>query len=221
MKKVLTLLLTLTVFASLGQKKKWNALFDGSDLSQWHSWKSDDIKGWNVEDGVLTTKGKSGDLVTNEVYGDFELRFEFKVQPEGNSGVIYKIIEKDTKEYFNTYAAGSEYQIVDDVNYPAKLTNKQKTGAHYDLDAPADLTVVKPAGEWNKGKLIVKNNKVEHWLNGKKVVAYTYASDEWKEKIAASKFAKWPAATPHAEGKISLQGHGDQVWFKNIKIREL
>lgn len=220
MKNILTLLLTLTVFASVGQKKKWQVLFDGSDLSQWHSWQAEGIKGWNIEDGVLTTKGKSGDLVTNEIYGDFELRFEFKVQPKGNSGVIYKIIEgEDKKKYFNTYAAGSEYQIVDDVNYPAKLNDVQKTAAHYDLDAPNDLSIVKPAGEWNKGKLIIKNNEVEHWLNGKKVVAYTYASDEWKEKIANSKFAKWPAATPHTEGKISLQGHGDQVWFKNIKIR--
>lgn len=214
------LLLTLVVISTTVCAQK-EVLFDGTNLDSWHSWKSDRVNGWTIEDGALTTTGKTGDLVTNDVYGDFQLTFQFKVAPKGNSGVIYKIIEKMDDTYFNTYASGSEYQIIDDVNYPAPIKNVQKTGANYDVNPPNDLSIVKPAGNWNTGKIKVKKNKVEHWLNGKLVVSYTYGDDEWKANIAKSKFAKWPLATPHHEGKISLQGHGDQVWFKDIVIKRL
>jgi hypothetical protein len=219
MKKILLLALVLSCTSVFAQKKE--VLFDGTNLDKWHSWKSDRVNGWTIEDGVLTTKGKTGDLVTNDIYGDFELNFKFKVSPKGNSGIIYKIIEKMDETYFNTYASGPEYQIIDDVNYPAPINDVQKTGANYDVNAPNDLTVVKAAGNWNDGKIRIKKNKVEHWLNGKLVVSYTYGSDEWAANIAKSKFAKWPLATPHHEGKISLQGHGDQVWFKDITIKKM
>lgn len=221
MKRILLFALVLITAQSFSQSKKTIVLFDGTNLDHWHSWKANEVKGWMIEDGALTTNGKSGDLVTNETFGDFELKFKFKVAPKGNSGVIYKIIEEDDKAYFNTYASGPEYQIIDDVNYPAPIKDVQKTGANYDVNAPNDLSVTKPAGEWNEGKLKIKKNKVEHWLNGKLVVAYTYGNEEWKANIAKSKFAKWPLATPHDEGKISLQGHGDQVWFKDIVIKRL
>lgn len=223
MKKITMLLVVcMFAFAATAQKGKWVKLFDGKNTDHWHSWTKDEVKGWTIEDGVLTTEGKSGDLVTNEKYGDFIMEFDFKVSPKGNSGVIYKIIEgDDKKKYFNTYASGPEYQIIDDVNYPAKITTKQKTGANYDVYEPNDLTVVKPAGEWNKGVLKIKDNKVEHWLNGKKVVEYTYGDDQWKEDVGKSKFAKWEYANAHDEGHISLQGHGDQVWFRKIRIKEL
>lgn len=218
MKNILLISLCILSFSSIGQKQ---VLFDGTNLDHWHSWKSDKVKGWTIEGGILTTNGKSGDLVTNEIYGDFELKFEFKVSPKGNSGVIYKIIEEMDDAYFNTYASGPEYQIIDDENYPAPINSLQKTGANYDVNAPKSFDIVNPAGEWNTGMIKVKKNKVEHWLNGKLVVSYTYGNDEWKENIAKSKFAKWPLASPHHEGKISLQGHGDQVWFKNISIKKL
>lgn len=209
-------------FTATAQKSKWVKLFDGKNTDQWHTWRQSEVKGWTIEDGILTTEGKSGDLVTNEMYEDFILEFDFKVAPKGNSGVVYKILEEpDTKKFFNTYASGPEYQIIDDVNYPAEINNRQKTGANYDIYVPNDLTVVKPAGEWNKGVIKIQNNEVEHWLNGKKVVAYTYGSEQWKADVAQSKFAKWEYATPHAKGHISLQGHGDQVWFRKIRIKTL
>ena len=223
MKKIITLLtvclLTLTASA---QKKKWVKLFDGKNTDHWHSWRLNEVKGWTIEEGILTTEGKSGDLVTNEMYEDFIFEFEFMISPKGNSGVIYKIIEEpDTKKYFNTYASGPEYQIIDDVNYPAPTTTRQKTGANYDIIAPNDFTAVKAAGEWNKGVLKIQNNKVEHWLNGKKVVEYTYGSNQWNEDVAKSKFAKWEYANAHPKGHISLQGHGDRVSFRKIRIKEL
>ncbi|MCD8540089.1 MAG: DUF1080 domain-containing protein [Leadbetterella sp.] len=210
--------------AGFSQKSKWVKLFDGKeDLGHWYSWKINDgssTAGWTVVNGELTTDGKGGDLVTKKEYGDFELEFGFKISPKGNSGIIYKVLDKQ-EEKDQPYKYGPEYQIIDDVNYPGPPKDVHKTGGNYDVYAPLDPAAVKPAGEWNTGKIIVKNNKVEHWLNGKKVADYEYAGDKWKEDIAKSKFRNWPYATPHEKGKISLQGHGNTVWFKNIRIREL
>jgi Domain of Unknown Function (DUF1080) len=220
-----TILFTFIVaccFNSQAQKNKWVNLFDGKSTSNWHSWKEKDVKGWEVVNGELTTAGKNGDLLTNKQYENFILEFEFKASPKGNSGVLYKVIEnaKDST-LFNTYATGPEYQIIDDKNYPSKITDFQKTGANYDIVAPSDLTIVKPAGEWNKGVLTIKNNKITHTLNGKIVAEYIYGNDTWAASVAKSKFAKWPYAKAHAKGHISLQGHGDTVHFKNIRIKEL
>lgn len=209
--------------AGFSQKSKWVKLFDGKDLNHWYSWKINDgtsTAGWEITNGELTTDGKGGDLVTKKEYVDFELEFEFKISPKGNSGIIYKVLDKKG-EREQPYIYGPEYQIIDDVNYPGTPKDEHKTGGNYDVYAPSDLTAVKPAGEWNKGKIKIKNNKVEHWLNGKKVADYEYAGEQWKEDIAKSKFKNWPYATPHDKGRISLQGHGNTVWFKNIRIREL
>jgi hypothetical protein len=222
MKKFIIVLTMLTSSFAFGQKGKWVNIFDGKSTAGWHSWKSKEVKGWTVENGILTTKGKNGDLLTDKEYENYILEFEFKVQPKGNSGLIYKVIEDpENKELFAPYASGPEFQIIDDVNYPEKIQDKQKTGANYDIYPPKDLTATKPAGEWNKGKLIIKNDHIEHWLNGKKVADYEYGSEIWKNDVAGSKFAKWPYAKAHAKGRISLQDHGDSVSFKTIRIKEL
>lgn len=222
MKKYLILSLMLISTFSFAQKKKWVNLFDGKSTTNWHSWTLNEVKGWHVMGGELMSHGGNGDLVSNQEFGDFVLEFEFKVSPKGNSGVIYKVIEEPgNKEYFASYASAPEYQIIDDKNYPAEITTRQKTGANYDIIPPSDLTIVKPAGEWNKGKIMVKNNQITHWLNGKVVVSYTYGTPEWDAAVAKSKFAKWPYAKAHAKGKIALQDHGDMVSFKKIRIKEL
>ena len=222
MKKLILAVFVAASMPVMAQKGKWISLFDGKQLNGWHNWKSDQVSGWEIKDGVLSTNGKSGDLVTNKEYENFILEFEFNVAPKGNSGIIYKVLEDASKkEYFASYASGPEYQIIDDQNYPSAITDKQKTGANYDVYQPNDFLVVKPAGQWNQGKIVINQNKVEHWLNGKKVVEYTYGSEVWAKDVAGSKFAKWAYATPHPKGKIALQDHGDQVSFKNIRIKEL
>ncbi len=218
MKKYLLILSTCAIFTS-ASAQNWTTLFDGNGIKGWHSWKKFDIKGWHVMGGVLMTHGGNGDLVTDKEYGDFELEFEFKAAPKGNSGVIYKVIERD--DLGATYTSGAEYQIIDDKNYPDQIKDVQKTAANYDIQPANDLTIVKPAGEWNTGRIIIKNNHIEHWLNGVKVVEYEYGNDKWKADVVKSKFATWEYAKPHAKGKIALQDHGDMVSFRNIRIKEL
>lgn len=212
---------SLFTFSASAQKGKWVSLFDGKTANGWHTWQKTDVQGWHVMGGALMTHGKNGDLVSDKEYENFILEFEFKVAPKGNSGVIYKVLEGNDKELFATYASGPEFQVIDNENYPDKLKDSQKTGANYDIYAPNDLTATKPAGEWNKGKIMIKNNVISHFVNGKKVVQYTYGSEKWKEDVAKSKFSKWKYATPHTKGKIALQDHGDMVSYKNIRIKEL
>lgn len=218
MKKLL-ILCALLPAASFAQKGKWVSLFDGKTTTGWHNYNQKDVTSWTVEKGELTTKGKGGDLVTDKEYESFDLEFEFKVQPKGNSGVIYRVVERQDLE--QPYLSGPEYQVIDDKNYPAKIKDTQKTGANYDMQPPSDLTAVKPAGQWNKGRILVKDNHVEHWVNGVKVVEYEYGSIDWQNMVSKSKFANWEFAKAHNTGKIALQGHGDEVWYRKIRIKEL
>lgn len=223
MKKTLALLFIFISFQSFSQKGNWIKLFDGKNLDHWYAWKINDgasTTGWEIEKGVLTTDGKEGDLVTKQYFKDFEFVFSFKISPEGNSGIIYKVQEKDGHRD-QPYRYGPEFQIIDDVNYPETPKDVHKTGGNYDVYPPSDFSAVKPAGQWNKAKIIIKNNHVQHWLNGKLVNEYEYGGEQWKTDVAASKFRRWSYATPKEEGKISLQGHNDRVWFKKMKIREL
>lgn len=228
MKKISFLLaICLLSSPSWAQKPgKWEKLFDGKTLQGWHAYRADNPKKWMVMSGALMSHGGSGDLVTDKEYENFELEFDFKIPAKANSGVIYKVVE-DPKNA--TYFSGPEYQIIDDEGYPpfndggtmVKINDRQKTGANYDMQAPNSLSAVKPVGQWNKGRIVIKDNRVEHWLNGVKVVEYVYGSDAWKAQLAQSKFSKWAYATPHAKGKIALQDHGDEVWFNNMRIRTL
>lgn len=224
-----TALLMLGALLNPQKPGEWTSLFDGKTIKGWHSYHKDGVVGWYVEDGAMTPDGTGGDLVTDKEYENFELEFEFKIPKGSNSGVIYKVI--DSPDINTTYMSGPEFQVIDDRGYEwkdkdgklVKLDNKQLSGANYDVIEPADLTLAKPAGEWNKGRILVNNNHVEHWLNGKKVVDYEYGSDDWKARVSKSKFANWPYATPHAKGKIALQNHSpkERVWYRNVKIREL
>lgn len=216
----------LTAFVS---KPKWTSLFDGKTITGWHSYHKTGVVGWSVEDGAMTSDGSSGDLVSDKEYENFDLEFEFKLPKGSNSGVIYKV--QDRADIVSTYMSGPEYQVIDDRGYEwfdkdgkrLQLAKTQLTGAAYDMYEPTDLNLIKPIGEWNKGRIVVNNNHIEHFLNGKKVVDYQYGSDDWKEKLAKSKFANWPYATPHAKGNIALQCHSpkEKVWYRNVRIKEL
>ncbi len=217
---------TLTAFLP---KPKWTSLFDGKSITGWHSYHKTGVVGWSVEEGAMTPDGTGGDLVSDKEYENFDLEFEFKLPKGSNSGVIYKL--QDRPDIVSTYMSGPEYQVIDDRGYEwtdsqgkrMQLAKTQLTGAAYDMYEPTDLNQIKPIGEWNKGRIVVNNNHIEHYLNGKKVVDYEYGSDDWKEKLAKSKFAKWPYAVPHAKGNIAFQSHSpkEKVWYRNVRIKEL
>lgn len=200
------------------QAEGWQLLFDGETLEGWHTYLKDNADGWQVTNGILSTEGGKGDLLTDQEFENFELFLEWKVEPKGNSGIMYNVVED--KKYQAPYETGPEFQLIDDVNYPAQLTPDQKSGANYALDAPKVLAA-KPAGEFNTTRIVVNDGKVEHWLNGQLVVAYELWTPEWKAKVAQTKFAEMPGYGKARKGRIALQDHGDAVAFRNIKIRKL
>lgn len=191
----------------------WTLLFDGKSTAGWHGYQKK-VADWKVVDGTLAPDPKaSGDLLTDAEYVSFELSFEWKISPKGNSGVMYHVIETPEKSYHS----GPEYQVLDNSRGEPPL---QRAGALYDLYAPS-VDATKPVGEFNEGRLVVKGSHVEHWLNGKKVAEYDLASPDFKAKVAASKFNAWPTFAASPSGHIALQNHGDDVWYRNLKVRAL
>lgn len=198
----------------------WEVLFDGKDTSKWRGYKQDKFpeKGWKVENGALrhVAGAGGGDLVTREKFGSFELRFDWKVAPGANSGVIYRV----TEDRGASYETGPEYQVLDDAKHGDGKNPKTSAGALYALIAPNAAKVLKPVGEWNKARIVVRGNHVEHWVNKKKVVEYEWGSAEITQLIAGSKFKDMPGFAKNTSGHICFQDHGDDVWFRKIKIRK-
>lgn len=206
---------------------EWIDLFDGESLTGWHGYnKTEPVNNWEVQDGALTCTGKGnkedfgGDLVSDREFGNFELEWEWKIAKEGNSGVMYHVVE-DAK-YKAPYETGPEYQMIDDEGFPEKIEDWQKTGANYAMN-PADGSQkeVKPIGEWNTSKIIYNNGHVEHWLNSKKVVDFEEGTEEWEKEKSVGKWKDFPDYKITNQGKIALQDHGDSAWFRNIRIKEL
>lgn len=210
-------------------KEGWKLLFDGKSSSGWMSAKTKIFPstGWEIKDGTLTTNpetkrpGGGGDIVSTDKYRNFELIIDFNYVPGANSGIKYFI---DTEKNNGSMATiGCEYQILDDNLHPdAKLGigGNRKLAGLYDLIAPQNVRDNGP-GTWNRAKIIVNGNKVEHWLNGQMTVEYQRGNDKWKEIVATSKFKNTPGFGEAEEGRILLQEHGTVVSFKNIKIREM
>lgn len=175
-------------------------------------------KGWVVEEGTLrkVAGAGGGDIVTSEQFGDFEFQCEWKVGPKGNSGVIYRA----TEDHSYAWETGPEMQILDNAGHPDSKDQRTSAGAIYGLYA-CEHDVVRPAGEWNHAKIVVRGDHVEHWLNGVKVAEAEMNGPEWNKRVSETKFAKMPNFGKRAKGHIALQDHGDDVWFRNIKVRAL
>jgi hypothetical protein len=195
----------------------WELLFDGTSLDGWRGYNRPDLpEGWEARDGSLVRTGPGGDIITDREFGDFELTLEWRLEEGGNSGVFYRAAEGE--EW--VYHSAPEMQVLDDGGHPDGQNPLTSAGSNYGLH-PAPRGVVHPIGEWNQVRIVVQGDHVEHWLNGQKIVEYEFGSDDWKARVADSKFVEWPAYGQAERGHIGLQDHGDPVWFRNIKIREL
>ena len=195
----------------------WDLLFDGRSLAGWRGYNRADLPaGWAVRDGALARIGPGGDIITESQFDDFELVLEWKVGPGGNSGIFYRA--EEGHEWI--YQSAPEMQVLDDAGHRDGRDPLTSAGANYGLH-PAPRGVVRPAGEWNEARIVAVGDHVEHWLNGVKIVEYELGSPEWRERVAASKFAEWPAYGRARRGHIGLQDHGDPVWFRSIKIRPI
>jgi hypothetical protein len=205
-------------------KAGWKPLFDGKTLTGWRGYKKPDATGsrWAVEDGVLTLPKNDGkdtrgarDLISVDTYDHFELAWTWKIALGGNSGMKYFVLEDMDS------AIGHEYQMIDDERHPdAKVGPKRQTSAFYDVLAASNRPL-RPAGEWNESRVVVRGSTVEHWLNGTKVLSYELDSPALKTAIAESKFKDVARFGKLQKGHILVQDHGDQVWYRSIKIRPL
>ena len=220
-----------TVMDEIGtDASDWKVLFDGSSLEAWRNYGADTLgSAWKIDavdnslyldvsDKSSWQTNNGGDIITRESYDDYELELEWKIGDCGNSGIIYNVTEDEAYDY--VWRTGPEMQILDNSCHPDAKIYTHRAGDLYDMIA-GDSTAVKAAGNWNKVRLVNRDGSVEHWMNGQKVVEYTNTGDEWAERIADSKFAEMPGFGKTTGGHIALQDHGDPVWFRNIRIREL
>ncbi len=196
----------------------WKLLWNGHDLVGWRSLGGGDMsKGWKTDGGELVINAKSGagDIVTEKMYSDFELTVDFKITEGANSGIKYFINSNGS--------VGCEYQILDDENHPdAKMgfNGNRRLGSLYDL-IPAEGWKLTDKRGWNTARIVVRGNRVEHWLNGKKILEYERGNQMWDTIVSHSKFAKVKNFAADSEGRILLQDHNDEVHYRNLKIREL
>ncbi len=205
------------------KKAGWRLLFDGKTTEGWRGYKKDAMPpGWKAVDGVLVRaaggaggKGAGGgdDIVTVEEFESFELSLEWKIAPGGNAGVLYRVAEAAATSWHEA----PEMQVLDNTRWPTR-DKRQLAGACYDLYAPAK-DVTKPAGEWNLARLVVDGPKVQHWLNGEKLLEYEIGSEDWTQRVAASKFKDKPLFAKAAKGRICIQDHSDRGEYRSIKLR--
>jgi hypothetical protein len=198
----------------------WELLFDGKTIDKWHGYRVTTVPpNWSVVDGTIkAAKGPGADLVSAAEYADFEFAVDFNISKNGNSGLFFHGVESPTAPI---YRSAPEFQIIDNDGHPDGKNGPDRwCGANYDVDPPLANACNAP-GEWNSAKIVVKGPHVEHWVNGKKTAEYELWSPEWKAKVAQSKFATWTEYGMAKSGHFGLRAHGDEVAFKNIKVRPL
>ena len=236
MKLTFALLISLWAFASpaadsdkqntLTDSEKqagWKLLFDGQDLKGWHNFKKETIRpGWQVKDGLLVCVDPhdAGDIVTADKFDWFELQLDYNISEGGNSGIMFHVVDEGGA----AWASGPEIQLEDN----AKAGDPQRCGWLYGLYKPENdpktgktLDATKPAGEWNHMRILISQEKCVHEINGVKYFEYVLGSDDFKERVAKSKFGKMPLFAKASTGRIALQGDHGQVSFRNIKVRGL
>ncbi|MGZ3854073.1 MAG: 3-keto-disaccharide hydrolase [Flavisolibacter sp.] len=229
MKNILLFVTALFVIACNSSRKStktdpgFTSLFDGKTMKGWRTYQNKPADSWMVKDGMLYCKGSTtdksdrrADLITDDTFENFDLELDWKIAPQGNSGILYMVTEAEP----TSYLSGPEYQLIDDVNFPEKLEDWQRTAANYAMNA-APNAHPKAASQWNHTRIVVNKGHVEHWLNGEKVVEYDLWTDDWKKRKAEGKWKDAPAYGMSKIGRIALQDHGSEAWFKNIEIKRL
>jgi hypothetical protein len=226
MKKVIIATLILFVAQTIHAQKGFKPLFDGKTTKGWHSYgKNSAGAGWKAENGVLhfdpeaAKDGQGGDLVTNAEFENFHLKLDWKIAPNGNSGILF-YVKEDAAKYPNTFSTCLEMQVLDNDGHPDGKITKHRAGDLYDL-IQSKSEPVKPVGEWNTAEIISNKGKLTLILNGVAVVETVLWDDNFKQLISGSKFAAWSGFGTFKKGKIALQDHGNSVWYRNIVLKQL
>lgn len=202
----------------------WKLLFDGKTSAGWHTYNKKTFgEGWKIEDGTLyraasLIKGESGDLCTDEMYENFDLKLQWKISKNGNSGIMFLV--QESKEYESPYLTGPEMQVLDNEGHPDGKIHKHRAGDLYDLIASYSEPVHR-VGEWNDAEIKLDHGTLNLYLNGVLTVTTKLWDAHWNQLVSESKFAKMPGFAKFKTGHIDLQDHGNDVWFRNIRIKTL
>jgi len=208
------------------KKEGWILLFDGKTTKGWHSYGQTKVaETWKIQNGALALtpqKEEGGDLTTDQEFTNYHLKLDWKISEKGNSGVIFYVHE-DPK-FNNSWNTGMEMQVLDNgtptrPGHPDGKLYTHRAGDLYDLLASKEA--VKPVGEWNTAEIVANHGKLDFYMNGQHTLSTTMWNENWKQMIAISKFKDMPGFGTFKSGKICLQDHGNQVWFRNIKIQKL
>lgn len=211
------------------RKEGWELMFDGLTTRGWHKFGGQVVgTAWKVNDGALyldtatkenwQVKG-GGDIISDDQYENFHLKLEWKIAPNGNSGVMF-YAQEDTAKYHFPWETAPEMQVLHNDGHPDGKFIKHRAGDLYDLISAKPETVRNP-GAWNQVEIKCLQGNLEFWLNDVRIVTTTLWDDNWKKLVAGSKFSKMPDFGKFRKGHIALQDHGDMVWYRNIKIRRL
>jgi arylsulfatase A len=212
--------------SAAGRSDDWIILFDGQSTAHWRGFQEQTFPeaSWKIDNGALSPRvdGPVIDLITRNQFQNFELELEWRVAPNGNAGIFFHVTEDHPQVWFT----GPEFQVLDDQNHPDGLDPKTSAGSLFGLIAPSANKKLRPLGEYNQAKVVVRGPRVEHWLNGVKILEFNFDSDEFKRRVAGSKFNEMPDFARHRQGHVALQ-HASvsplkaPVWYRNIRIRPL
>jgi hypothetical protein len=214
----------LNTLTAAERQAGWTLLFNGRDLTGWRSFAGGPPPStWRVRDGMIELTKDDGqmsgtDLVTAGSYGAFELTLDWKVEAGGNSGVLY--LARNVPEASQVYQTGLEMQVLDDAGHADGKIPSHRAGSLYDITVPP-AGASRPAGQWNRARLLVEPGRIRQWLNGTPTADVSYGDDAWRKRVAASKFAKMPLFGTFPSGVIALQDHGEPVAFRNVKLRRI
>jgi len=205
------------------KQEGWKLVFDGKDLSGWHTYGKKIVSSaWKADDGTIhfdaSKKNDGGDIVTNKEYQNFDLKLEWKISKNGNSGIMFDV--KEDPQYKETWNTGPEMQVLDNDGHADGKIKKHRAGDLYDL-IQSSSEPVKAVGEWNLAEIKNDKGKLDLYLNGVHIVSTTLWDDNWIKLVKGSKFSAMPGFSKYKSGRIALQDHGCDVWFRNVKIREL